>query len=324
MSQLALFEPKQGDVVVQLKAAPLPDGVAALSARLPPALRLGGMSWTYSGWIGIVYASDIREKQLLRGGLTAYAQHPLLRAVELDRSYYEPLPASTYAQFAAQVPDDFRFVGKAHEDCTVVRFPTHARYGARAGKRNPRLLDVAYATDRVVGPFVEGLGKKAGVLLFQFSPFEVHSPARFAERLHDFLRRLPRGPTYAVELRNAELLTEAYGDALADVCALHCHNAWGRMPSVLEQRARLPRVTRRVLLARWMTRPNDTHEAARQRYAPFSRLVTEDLTRRHELATLTQEALSEGAEAYVLVSNKAEGCAPESVIRLAVTIATPG
>lgn len=308
--QLALFRPPP------LPAMPVPPDVAALAERLSRKLRLGTMSWTFPGWIGVLYGPEVKEKQLTIEGLGAYVRHPLLRTVEIDRSYYEPLPASLYAQYAAQVPDDFRFVVKAHEDCTVTRFPPHARYGTKAGTVNPRLLDVAWATDAVVQPTVEGLGAKLGPLVFQFSPFEVKSPGRFAEKLHDFLSRLPKGPTYAVELRNAELLTSAYGQALAATGAIHCHNIWGTMPGVLAQRERLPPLKRAVLLARWLGRPGDSYEAAKARYEPFSKLVDEDLPRRTELAQLVRLALDEGSEVYVVANNKAEGSSPESLVRL--------
>ena len=313
--QLSFFKPPP------LEAMPVAPEVAALAARLPARLRLGTMSWTFPGWIGVLYAPQVKERQLVVEGLSAYVRHPLLRTVEIDRSYYEPLPASLYARYAAQVPADFRFVVKAHEDCTITRYPAHARYGARAGTVNARLLDVAYATDAVVQPCVEGLGAKLGPLVFQFSPFEVKSPRRFAEKLHGFLTRLPRGPDYAVEVRNEELLTVEYGQALADTGALHCHNVWGTMPSVLRQREKLPRATRRLLLARWLGRPGDSYEAAKARYEPFSKLVDEDLQRRGELAQLVREALDEGVEAFVLANNKAEGSSPESLTRLARAIA---
>lgn len=319
-SQLSLFEPGEGDSVVALDAAPIAGEVTALATRLPSALRMGTMSWNYPGWIGLVYAAGTREKQLLHSGLTAYVKHPLLRTVEVDRTYYEPMSAQTYRQFAMQTPDDFCFVAKAHEDCTAVHFPQHARYGARAGQRNPRLLDVAFTAEQVVAPFVDGLGKKAGALIFQFSPFEVRSPQRFAEKLNEFLRQLPKGPIYAVEVRNAELLTEAYGLALADAGAVHCHNAWGLMPGVLEQQAKLPKAARRILVARWLNRPDDSYESALNRFRPFNQLVEEDVPRRDELARLTTDGLLEGNPALVFVSNNAEGCAPESLLRLARTI----
>jgi uncharacterized protein YecE (DUF72 family) len=320
MPQLSLFDSGLAD----LDLAPLPDEVARLAALLPRGLRLGTTSWTFPGWIGVLYGASVRPKQLASRGLTAYVKHPLLRTVELDRTYYEPIAATLYAQLAAQTPEHFRFVAKAHEDCTTVQFPAHARCGARAGQTNPRLLDATYATDFVIAPFVEGLREKAGPLVFQFSPFKVRSPQRFAHKLHDFLRRLPKGPTYAVELRNPQLLTPAYGAALADAGAVHCHNAWGRMPDVLEQAERLPAAARRVLVARWLNRPDDTHEAARQRYSPFDRLVEEDVPRRQAVAELAMRAVRAGSECFVMVSNNAEGCSPLSTLKLAAAISKLG
>lgn len=318
MAQLRFFEDPEAAPSVAL--APFPPSVAALAERLPRALRFGTMSWTYPGWIGPFYAEGTKAKILSSRGLSAYATHPLLRTVEIDRTYYAPILAETFAELAAQTPEDFRFVVKAHEDCTVVEFPRHPRYGARAGRRNPHLLDPAYAIDCVIAPLVEGLGPKAGVLLFQFSPFRVRSPGRFAEKVHAFLAALPKGLDYAVELRNPELLTEAYGAALAEVGALHCYTQWERMPSVLEQRARLPEATRRVLLVRWLTRAGEKYEALSERYAPFDRLKEEDVPRRREIAALVDEEVRIDTDGYVLVSNKAEGCAPESVVRLVLEL----
>src|SRR5262252_9527711 len=150
-------------------ATPMPEHVA-LAARLPESVRLGGMSWSYPGWLGHVYARTVATKRLSDLGLTAYSKHPLLRVVEIDRSYYDPLAAGAYREYAEQVPANFRFLAKAHEDCVVLRFPNHARYGKRSGQQNGRFLDHAYATDAVIAPWKEGLGDKAGALVFQFPP----------------------------------------------------------------------------------------------------------------------------------------------------------
>jgi uncharacterized protein YecE (DUF72 family) len=301
-------------------APPRPEH-GALAARLPPGIRFGTMSWNFPGWAGLVYGAGASNKHLAGRGLTAYAQHPLLRAVELDRTYYEPLSADAYGSYAAQVPEDFRFLVKAHEECTVFRFPPHARYGKRRGELNGRFLDAEYACGEVVAPFVEGLGAQAGVLLFQCPPQPLAEPGRFAERLHDFLRRLPRGPTYAVELRNADLFTPAYGAALADAGAVHCHNIWTAMPPLLFQARQIPPSARRPLIVRWLLRPGDLYEDARQRFAPFDRVQEEDLASRAALATLIAKASQHGVPALIAVNNKAEGCAPESIVRLARAIA---
>ena len=47
-------------------------------------------------------------------------------------------------------------------------------------------------------------------------------PARFAMRLRAFLRALPSGPTYALEIRNRELVGPDVARALADGGAVAC------------------------------------------------------------------------------------------------------
>ncbi|HET9931032.1 MAG TPA: DUF72 domain-containing protein [Polyangiaceae bacterium] len=290
---------------------------AEIAERLPPTVRLGTMSWAFEGWRGIVYSSTSEAKRLSHEGLPAYSAHPLLRAVEIDRSFYEPLPAAAFTHFASQVPPDFRFVVKAHEETTLLRFPDHARYGKKRGTSNSRFLEASYATDQVVGPASEGLGEKLGTLLFQFPPQSLGEPRRFADALESFFAGLPRGIPYTVEIRNAELLTAAYGAALARSGVMHCHNVWGPMPDVREQARQLPRDVRQRLIVRWLLRPGDTYEGARSRFLPFNRLVEEDGTTRASIVELVARAVSFDVPTLVLVNNKAEGSAPLSLFRIA-------
>lgn len=299
-----------------------PDSLRALAASLPATLRFGTMSWTYPGWAGHVYRVKTPMKRLVDDGLTAYSKHPLLRVVEIDRTYYEPVDAKIFADYAAQTPEDFLFVAKAHDECTFRRFPAHARFGGKRGTSNPRFLDPKYAAEFSVAPFVEGLGKKAGALLFQFAPQELGEPHAFADRLHEFLVKLPKGPTYCVELRNSTHFTSAYAAALADAGAHHCHNAWSAMPSVLEQAKKIPPSARRPLIIRWLLRPGDTHAESEGRYEPFDRLREEDRQTRGEVAELIAKASRHEVPVFALVDNKAEGCGPESIVQLANAIAS--
>lgn len=293
----------------------------ALREQLAAGLRLGTMSWSFPGWRGSVYGDNADPKLLADAGLTAYSQHPLLGAVEVDRSFYEPLPARYFEALREQVPSDFRFLVKAHEDCSVPRFPRRARYGKKQGEDNARFLDASYASDVVVGPIVEGLGAKLGAIVFQFPPQDADSPSAFAERLADFLQRLPRGVTYAVEIRNVELLTSAYASALESAGAVHAHNVWGNMPSVLQQARLIPPAARRPLIVRWLMRRGDDYAAAGARYRPFSRLVEPDLPNRRDIAALIAKALAHEVPAFVVVNNKAEGSSPATIVELAREIA---
>jgi uncharacterized protein YecE (DUF72 family) len=306
-------------------AAPPDRSHVELARALSPLVRLGTMSWSFPGWKGLVYGSDVSSKSLAELGLGAYSKHPLLRAVEIDRSYYEPLSSETLGAFAEQVPPGFGFLLKAHEACTVRRFPNHARYGKARGAYNPRFLDAAYAKEAVIEPARRGLGTRLGAVLFQFPPSaENGTPRSFAGELGTFLAALPAGVTYAIELRNAELLGPEYAAALASTGAIHCHNVWSGMPSISTQAKQLSPSARHPLLIRWLLRPGDEYSVARERYSPFSNIVEPDEPGRDSIARLVAKAARHGVPALVLVNNKAEGCAPESVFRLASAIVLAG
>jgi uncharacterized protein YecE (DUF72 family) len=302
-------------------AAPAGEEEAAVAAALPAGLWLGTSSWSFPGWAGIVWERAETQTRLARHGLPAYAQHPLLNAVGIDRSYYQPLAAGEYAAYAADVPRDFRFVVKAHEGLTVRRWPDHDRYGARRNQANPRFLDAAWAAAEVVAPFVEGLGEKAGPLVFQFAPQDLGAVDPFLDDLYRFLDKLPKGPVYALELRNREVLTERYGRMLEAAGAVHCVNRHPRMPEVAEQAAAVGEVGRRPFVCRWMLRPGLTYRGGYRRYHPFNKLVDEDLDTRGALAEAALASTAAGQPVFVTANNKAEGCAPLTLFRLAAEVA---
>lgn len=303
--------------------AAVPDAVRALGERLPPSLYLGTSSWSFPGWVGLVYDKEAAQSALAREGLTAYSRHPVLRTVGIDRTFYSPISAFTFAEYAAQVPDSFRFLVKAHEVCTMARYPLHERYGVHRGQPNDRFLQASYAADLVVAPFVEGLREKAGPLVFQFPPQDTRGfggPGRFVERLHAFFSALPRGPLYAVEVRNEELLTDGFAQVLAELGVCPVLAAWRQMPPVMHQALRMHALDARAVVARWMLPPHLGYEEAYARFAPFNRLVEEDTVTREALAGVCAAATNKGVPAYVIINNKAEGSAPLSAIKLAESV----
>lgn len=305
-----------------IEPALVPDHVMGLVRSVPPRVRMGTSSWAYPGWDGLVYRGEFALSRLSREGLAAYARYPLFRTVGIDRTHYAPVETSVLAGMAAQVPDDFRFLAKAHEFCTLARFPEHARYGRNRGQENPMFLDAAYATDKVVAPFVDGLGAKGGPLLFQFAPQPMElfgGPERFAERLHAFLSALPRGPLYAVEVRNAPLLGRAYVQALVAAGVSHCINLHPGMPPPVQQWRFIRGAPMPALVIRWMLARGMTYERAEEAYTPFAAIVDRDDQAVQGIAQLI--ATAAGLDTYIIVNNKAEGSAPLSIVRLAEELA---
>jgi uncharacterized protein YecE (DUF72 family) len=318
--QLRLFaERAVAPAISPVGPAPVEATVADVAARLPGGVRLGTSSWSFPGWDGLVYDRAVSEEALAREGLAAYAAHPLFRTVGLDRTFYRPISADQFRAYAAVVPDDFRFLVKADRLLTSPIDPDPSSVRAA----NPRFLDATYATDEVVGPMMEGLGRKAGVLLLQFPPIPpnlVGGRSGFLQKLHRFLTAMPKGPLYAVELRTPAFLTESYASALEALGAAHCYNVHPAMSSLKRQLAVVHPYYQPALVVRWMLHSGLEYEGAVERYRPFDRIVDEDLASRRLIATTVLDALVAERPAFVIANNKAEGSAPRTLSLLAERI----
>lgn len=333
------------------EAATPGDELRRLGARLPARVRLGTSSWSFPGWKGLVFAGNERTLKttvLARHGLGAYAAHPVLRTVGIDRTFYAPIGAEEFAKYAAVVPEGFRFLVKAYQGVTRPSEGGSEDLPGTAGAAvNEHFLDPGYAIERVIAPALQGLGRKLGPLVFQFSPLGRHEmdalggAGGFIDRLAGFLAQLPplhppdargaaadqRTAGYAVEVRNRELLTPPwvtrYAAVLAAFRASHCYNVHPTVPTPAEQREMIPSSAQPLVVVRWMLHAGVSYTGAKERYAPFDRIVEPDTGNREAIARLAAEA-TELQPVFVIVNNKAEGCAPLSAIELAKRILERG
>lgn len=294
--------------------------VLGLASQLSPRIRLGTSSWAFSGRAGLVYDRALPEPVLSRAGLAAYAGHPLLRTVGLDRTFYAPIGEDEFRRHAEQVPQGFRFVVKAPLVLT-------SAWLFESREPSPHFLDAKAARELFVAPCIAGLGAAAGPLVFQFPPqgrATTRDPAAFGSRLQRFLGGLPVGPLYAVELRDRELLGPETMRALAENGARLCLSVHARMPPVLVQAAAATSLGPGPLVVRWNLHAGFACEEAKSRHAPFDRLVDEDPATRVAIASLCRDCAERGDEAWVIANNKAEGSAPLTIERLALAIVEGG
>jgi uncharacterized protein YecE (DUF72 family) len=308
--QLGLFA--QDEIV-----PPLPfDEERALARGLPPYLRFGTSSWTYPGWEGIVYPARYKTPELVDQGLALYARNPLLRTVGVDRYFYDAPRQEEIDSIEAQLPEDFPCVVKVWSEITAP-----VLHGQETPC--PTFLDPDFFARRMLVPWGRLLHRTT--FLFEFPPMpERHQiPARtFAERLGEFLAALPRGPRYAVELRERRLLTPRYLRALTESGTAHVLNYWGRMPSLLEQLAIPGIFTAPFVVGRLMLPPGGDYEELETRYAPFDRLHRVDEPMRAGVVALAHRCDEEGRELSVLASNKVEGCAPLTLKGIAALLSS--
>ena len=300
----------------------------------PAGVYLGTSSWSFPGWQGLVWQGQHTAPTLSRDGLPAYGALGLFRTVGIDRNFYAPMSADEFAAYALQVPADFRFLVKA--PALVTDAVVRAEDGSgRAANR--WFLDADMALDKFIGPAIEGLGQRAGPLVFQFSPAPramLADPVAWIERLGLFLEMLPREvrgqrPLYAVELRDPEFLTPRLMRLLRAQGVRYVIGLHDRMPGIERQVNALRVLDGCVegdyapsgpLIVRWNLRPGLKYEEAKEHYFPFNRLVDEDPDTRRMLAALAHAATRNGQPAFIIANNKAEGSAPLTLLTLAEAI----
>ena len=323
--------PRGTRVAGRLNPAPASPEHLELSRRLPSQVRLGTSSWSYPGWHGLVWAQEFNECRLAKDGLSAYSQHPLLRTVSIDRSFYQPLSVGQYTAYASQVPEDFRFIVKAPASVTDALLRDES---VRGKAHNPLFLDPELALREFIEPAMQGLGHKVGALVFQISPLPqewLRQPVRLMDQLERLLSQMPAlqrdmpEAIIAVEVRDRALVSAQMAQVLKRTGHSYCLGLHARMPPIEEQLPMLRSLWPGPLVCRWnLHRRHGAfgYEDARAMYAPFDHIQDADLETRHTLARVIVATARAGLPVHVAISNKAEGCAPLSVSLLAQEVVT--
>lgn len=286
-----------------------------LAASLPPHLRMGTSSWSFPGWQGIVYSRRRGTAHLAREGLREYVQHPLLRTVGIDRSYYAPIPADDLSGYAGQLLPGFECCIKAP---AAVTSPVLTGFGRHAG--NPDYLSADRLRSDLLDPLAANFAAHTGPILLQFPP-----PARsldastsaFIEGLDRLLEGVGEGWRCAVEVRDKWALSDGYRRVLTRHGAAHVYNYWSAMPMPGAQARVLPPEDQPFVVIRLLLRPGTWYEEQREVFAPFNQLASPDEAMRRDVLTLIRRAAAAALPTFVLVNNKAEGSAPLTIEALA-------
>jgi uncharacterized protein YecE (DUF72 family) len=161
-----------------------------------PSLRLGTSSWSSEDWVGEFYPRGTPAANFLG----EYGRH--FDTVEVDSTYYRSPSPSMVKNWRERTPPGFLFAAK------FPRTITHEKL----------LLDCASEVDEFLKA-MDLLGDKLGPLLLQFPYFNKKAFARpedFLVRLKPFLKTLPDGHLYALEVRNKGWISEPFLDLLRE------------------------------------------------------------------------------------------------------------
>ena len=195
-------------------------------------IRVGTSAFTAAGWEGSFYPSGMKPADFL----TSYATR--FNTVEVDSTYYRTPSASTVRGWATKTPDNFIFALKVPQQIT------HEKVLVDCEKDFENFVEV-----------MSGLGKKLGPMLLQFPYFsraKFKTGAEFTARLQPFLKKLPKGYKFAVEIRNKNWLDASFADLLRvyGVALAVIDQAW--MPTIDEVTSNLNPITADFCYVRWL------------------------------------------------------------------------
>jgi uncharacterized protein YecE (DUF72 family) len=131
--------------------------------------------------------------------------------------------------------------------------------------------------------------------------------------MDDFLARLPREFSYAVEIRNKEYLTADYLTMLSDRGVAHVLNSWTKMPPIIEQIQLAGVLSAKFSVARALLRPGRTYQEAVEMFQPYESIREENPELRLGLAETVQRCIAGGRQLYAYVNNRAEGNSPKTI-----------
>ncbi|MCW5978289.1 MAG: DUF72 domain-containing protein [Bryobacteraceae bacterium] len=312
MSNLSLFDPP---------ASSFRDELAEKLRRLAQeGVWIGASSWKYEGWFGQIYTREryftgrrFSKRSFEDTCLAEYAE--TFSIVGGDFSFYQ-FPSEPYwRKLFGSAPPTLRFAFKVPEEITVKAFPSHARYGPRAGQVNESFLN-AETLERLFLEPLRPWRNQVAALILEFGAFSRQMYERveqFTPDLGRFLDALPRDFRYAVEIRNAEFLDDAYFDCLRARNVAHVFNAWTRMPELEVQISLRQAYTADFTLTRALLRRGRTYEQAVKMFEPYDRIQEENPSGRHALRDLIRGAREAGQPAFIFVNNRFEGNAPHTI-----------
>lgn len=239
-------------------------------------LLLGTQGFSFDDWVGPFYPAGTPRRAFLE----AYARR--FKIVEIDSTFYGAPRATTVAGWRQRTPPDFRFAAK------FPRLITHEKK-----------LDRAQGDAEAFIGTMQALGDKLAVLILQFA---YDFTPDLKDRLDGFLKALPEGPRYAVEVRNRGWLTPDLGEMLSE------HN----VALVLQDLHYMPRldwITADFTVIRWLGRRKDIEQ--------FDRIQIDRSKELKGWAERVAGFLSSGVDVYGFFNNHFAGHSPESVRQFA-------
>ena len=280
-------------------------------------IHFGTSSWAFEGWQGIVYFKDYPAGRFKRDCLAEYAADDRFSTVGMDLFFYQPPSESILQHYAKQLPLNFKTCSKVWEQLTIYRYPNHPRYGKMKGQVNPNFLNPEIFINTVLKPYHQVFREHTGPFIFEFQYIKSADKfvSEFSQNLDNFFSSIPKDFQYSVEIRNKNFLHPDYFNALKKHNVAHVFNQWSYMPRIADQ-LKHDAVTTDFIVSRILTPLGMSYQDSVKKFEPFDKIITPLPEMRADVIKLVQIAVKAKKIAYLLINNRAEGCAPRTIEEL--------
>lgn len=252
-------------------------------------LRIGTSAFTAAGWENAFYPAGMQAADYL----TYYATK--FDTVEVDSTFYRAPSVATVNGWERKTPPGFSLAAK------IPQTITHDK--------------VLQDCDEDLKHFLETMdlmGDKLGPLLFQFGYFNktvFKGGEEFIARLEPFLKKLPKGYKFALEIRNKNWLTAEFFDLLREhkVAYALIDQAWMPRPSEIFEK--FNPITADFTYVRLL----GDRKGIELKTKIWGKVIVDRSRELMSWVNVCQKTIKRGVSTYVYVNNHYAGFAPGTI-----------
>ena len=252
-------------------------------------ILLGTSAFTAAGWAGSFYPKGMKPAEYL----TYYATK--FDTVEVDSTFYRTPSVSTVRGWYAKTPKGFNIAAK------VPQVITHEKVLKDCETEFKTFLNA-----------MEALGEKLGPLLFQFGYFNKKAfigVNDFLARLVPFMKKLPKGQKFAVEIRNKNWLVPQFVEVLRErsVALALVDHVWMPRPSALFDK--FDPITADFTYIRWL----GDRKGIEERTKTWDRVILDRSGELSEWVEILRKVHKRKIQIFAYANNHYAGNAPSTV-----------
>jgi uncharacterized protein YecE (DUF72 family) len=252
-------------------------------------LHIGTSAFTAAGWAGSFYPAGMNPTDYLAYYATRF------NSVEVDSTFYRTPSAATVSGWARKTPEGFLFSVKVPQEVT-----------------HEKMLDGVDGEFKNFVETMELLGEKLGPMVLQFPYFnraKFKSGGEFTKLLTAFMKKLPKGHKFAVEIRNKTWLDARFADALRtyNVALVLQDHDWMPRPTALLEK--FDPITAGFTYIRWL----GDRKGIEERTKTWDTVIVDRTQELAEWVEIVRKVHKRRIQIFAYANNHYAGHAPKTV-----------